>query len=139
MVPELAVTDWSNSRAFYIDILGFSLLYERPEEGFSYLALGEAQMMIDEIGQGRTFALDTAPFDAPFEKPLGRGLNLQIRVDEIAPLAERLGTENIPLYLPLEDKWYRRGDHAVGNRQLIVADPDGYLLRFYQNLGVRPL
>jgi hypothetical protein len=26
----------------------------------------------------------------------------------------------------------------AGNRQFVVADPDGYLLRFYTRLGSRP-
>jgi hypothetical protein len=26
----------------------------------------------------------------------------------------------------------------VGNRQFVVADPDGYLLRFHEALGTRP-
>ena len=30
-----------------------------------------------------------------------------------------------------EESWYRRGSEENGNRQFVVADPDGYLLRFY--------
>ena len=41
--------------------------------------------------------------------------------------------------LPLEGRWYRRGAGEVGNRQFAVADPDGYLLRFFTDLGERPL
>lgn len=41
----------------------------------------------------------------------------------------------MPLYLEVEDKWYRKDDYEVGNRQFVVADPDGYLLRFFQPLG----
>ncbi len=86
LVPEFAVSDWSVSRRFYCDFLGFGVVYERPEEGFSYLRLGDA---------------------------------------------------GYPLYLPLEEKWYRKGETEVGNRQFVVADPDGYLLRFYEDLGTR--
>jgi hypothetical protein len=37
----------------------------------------------------------------------------------------------------LEERWYRRGDTRLGNHQFVVADPDGYLLRFFQDLGER--
>lgn len=55
LVPEFAVSDWQKSKAFYCGILGFDCLYERPEEGFCYLRLGQAELMIDQIGQGRSF------------------------------------------------------------------------------------
>ncbi len=133
LVPELAVSDWQRSRAFYCDLLGFACCYDRPEEGFAYLALGEAELMIDQIGLGRTFDDGHAPKDSPF----GRGLNLQIRVESVAPLLAALEGAGWPLFLPLEEKWYRRGREELGNRQFVVADPDGYLLRFYQDLGSR--
>ncbi len=135
LVPELAVSDWSRSRRFYCDILGFRALYDRPEEGFSCLTLGEAALMIDQVGLGRTFDSGHAPDAYPF----GRGLNLQIIVPDVAPLLAALAGAGVRLFLPLEDRWYRRDQTEVGNRQFVVADPDGYLLRFAQALGVRPI
>ncbi len=134
LIPELSVRDWGESRRFYCEMIGFCVLYERPEEGFSFLTLGQAQLMIDQIGIGRTFG-----DGIPMERPLGRGLNLQIRVPDVAAIVARLRRSAIPLTLPLEEKWYRRDDHAVGNRQFIVADPDGYLLRLFEDLGQRPI
>jgi catechol 2,3-dioxygenase-like lactoylglutathione lyase family enzyme len=133
LVPELAVSDWQKSRAFYCDLIGFHVVYERPEEGFTYMALGEAQLMIDQIGAGRTFDQK----DAPAEFPFGRGMNLQISVPSLQPILARLERAGIALYLPLEEKWYRRGATEVGNRQFVVADPDGYLLRPFESLGER--
>ncbi|WP_234632526.1 bleomycin resistance protein [Agrobacterium vitis] len=135
LVPEFAVTDWRISRSFYTEYLGFSVVYERAEEGFSYLKLGSVELMIDQIGLGRTFEIN----DAPLERPLGRGLNVQICVDDVQALLDRLEKAAIALYLPLEDKWYRKDTIEVGNRQFVVADPDGYLLRFCQDLGEREL
>ncbi|MGH7882170.1 MAG: hypothetical protein ACREN8_04600, partial [Candidatus Dormibacteraceae bacterium] len=43
------------------------------------------------------------------------------------------------LLIPMEERWYRTGDFSAGNRQFVVADPDGYLLCFFQNLGRRSL
>jgi len=134
LVPELSVSDWRRSRDFYRDLIGFDVSYERPEEGFAFLSLGKAQLMIDQIGIGRDF--DIA--DAPREHPFGRGLNLQIRVPSVSAILARLQAADVPLYLEPEEKWYRRGHHQVGNRQFVVADPDGYLLRLFEDLGARP-
>lgn len=134
-MPEFAVTDWQRSKAFYCDILGFDCVYERPEEGFSYLRYGEAEVMIDQIGLGRTFGDAHLPEGYPF----GKGLNVQIRVPAIEPLVDGLVRHRHPLFLPVEEKWYRIGAAEAGNRQFVVADPDGYLLRFYQDLGTRPV
>lgn len=54
LVPELTVTDYKASRRFWCDLVGFSLRYERPEEGFGYLVLGNAHLMLDQIDRGRT-------------------------------------------------------------------------------------
>lgn len=133
LVPELAVSDWRASRAFYRDLLGFTVAYERPEEGFVYLERDGAEVMLDQIGAGRTFR------DGQLDPPLGRGMNLQIRVGEIAPLVTALAAAGHRLFLPVEDRWYRAGDVETGNRQCIIADSDGYLLRFYEDLGSRPV
>jgi catechol 2,3-dioxygenase-like lactoylglutathione lyase family enzyme len=133
LVPEFSVSNWQKSKVFYCDVLGFECVYERVEEGFCYLRLGEAELMIDQIGKGRTFGEGHLPVSYPF----GMGLNVQIRVSSIAPIVEALARTKHPFFLPVEDKWYRVGAEASGNRQFVVADPDGYLLRFYQNLGTR--
>lgn len=42
------------------------------------------------------------------------------------------------IFLPLEGHLYRVRDTAEGgNRQFVVQDPDGYLLRFWQDMGER--
>lgn len=133
LVPELAVNDWYRSRMFYCSLLGFHVVYERPEEGFTYLALGDAQLMIDQIGAGRTFEQENAPITFPF----GRGMNLQLLVPSLQPILDRLETAGVKLFLPLEEKWYRKGETEVGNRQFVVADPDGYLIRPFESLGER--
>lgn len=135
LIPEFAVSDWQASRAFYCDILGFEMDYFRPEEGFAMLSLGAAKLMIDQIGEGRTIGDEHLPQTAPF----GRGLNLQIRTRDVDAMIARLQKAGLPLYLPLEEKWYRKGDQEVGNRQFVTADPDGYLLRFFEDLGSRDL
>ena len=134
LVPELAITDYEKSLDFYTKILGFTIEYKRVEEGFAYLSLGESQIMIDQIGKTRTWRT------GEFEHPLGRGINLQIKVVEsIDSLLERLRQNNITLFMEPEEKWYRKEDYEVGNKQFLVQDPDGYLLRFFEDLGRREL
>lgn len=133
IIPELAVTDFVHSLQFYRDILGFSVLYQRPEEGFAMLALHAGRLMIDQSDIGRTFGIH----DTVLEYPYGRGVNLQIEVPEVTPLLQALEIAGIALYLPLEEKWYRMDRLEIGQRQFIVPDPDGYLLRFCQRLGTR--
>ena len=132
LVPELSISDFKKSIEFYTEILGFKIEYQRTEEGFAYLSLGEAQIMIDQIGKTRTWKT------GEFKHPLGRGINFQIKVVEnIDLLLERLSRNNIELFLEPEEKWYRKEDYHVGNKQFLVQDPDGYLLRFFEDLGRR--
>ena len=133
LIPELSVSDFTTSLDFYTRILGFSIAYQRAEDGFAFLVLGAAHLMIDAIGKGRTWQT------AALEYPLGRGVNFQIAVKSIRPLLETLQRQHIPLFAELEETWYRRNQREVGQMQFVVQDPDGYLLRFIEDLGTRPL
>lgn len=129
LVPELLVSNHAVSRDFYVRILGFQMRYERPAEKFSYLDLGGAELMIEEETEFWT--------TAPREKPYGRGINLQIEAATLAPILARLAEAGIALFRPVEEAWYRSGDIYSGNRQFLVQDPDGYLLRIFEDLGER--
>lgn len=133
LVPELAVTDYEASRRFWCDLVGFSLRYERPEEGFGYLVLGNAHLMLDQINQGRTWATGM------LEAPLGRGINLEIQVVPLDAAWERLTQAQWPIFVEPEEKWYRAGDVEIGVRQFLVQDPDGYLVRLQEEIGERPV
>jgi hypothetical protein len=54
----------------------------------------------------------------------------------VSTLKARLVKTGWPLFRDVEDVWYRHGTEYVGARELVVQDPDGYLLRFSQKLGV---
>jgi catechol 2,3-dioxygenase-like lactoylglutathione lyase family enzyme len=132
LVPELIVMDLEVSLAFWVDLLGFKIAYQRPEQRFAYLEQGEAQVMLEQFDPDGwlTGALD---------RPLGRGINLQIEVMAVAPLLMRLEQQRWPLFQACEDAWYRADEIEVGQRQFLVQDPDGYLLRLVQRLGERPV
>ncbi|MBI6550286.1 bleomycin resistance protein [Xenorhabdus lircayensis] len=125
MVPELTVTDLSASLDFYQRILGFEVLIRREEPDFAYLGLGEAQLMLEAFH-------DSGWNTGELIKPLGRGINLQIEVDDVTPILTNLKINGIGLYRPLKDNYYCIGDTPVCQREFLVQDPDGYLLRFSQ-------
>lgn len=131
LVPELGVRDIAVSRRFYVEILGFDVRYERPEDGFVFLTRNGAELMLDATDKGRTWLA------APAEPPFGRGINLQIWTDAVNALYDRVRKSDAQVFLEIEEKWYRRDSTYCGNRQFIVLDPDGYLLRFAQDLGER--
>ena len=132
LVPELLVADLATSLRFWGGLCGFTTAYDRPEDGFAYLERGPLQVMLEEAFRpGRRW------ITGPLERPFGRGMNLQMEVPSIAPILAALEAASWPLYLPLEEKWYRAGARESGVRQFIVQDPDGYLLRFQESLGLR--
>jgi len=130
LVPELICSDFAESVVFYTDVLGFTVLYSRPEERFAYLDREGAQLMIEQPG-ARAFV------NGDLAQPYGRGVNFEIEVSDVEMLYRRVKAAHAPVYLPLETKWYRRDGFEVGNQQFIVEDPDGYLLRFAQDMGER--
>jgi catechol 2,3-dioxygenase-like lactoylglutathione lyase family enzyme len=132
LVPELLVADIDKSLLFWRDLCGFTVLFDRPEEGFAYLDLAGAQIMLDELGQTRDWVA------GPLEAPFGRGMNLQISVPAIEPILAALAPAGWPLFMQPEQKWYRTGEVETGVHQFLVQDPDGYLIRFSAHMVERP-
>ena len=133
LVPEFDVFDLDRSLAVYVGVFGFRRLFDRPEERFSYLVREGAHLMLEEAaGPGRRFHM------APLDYPFGRGLNLQIQVSNVGALYADVQRSSVKILFPLEERWYRQNESEAGNRQFVVADPDGYILRFFQSLGRRP-
>ncbi len=134
IVPELMVTEIGRSLAFYTTLLGFSVRYARPEQRFAYLDQAGAHLMLEEVEDGpRNWKT------GPLEPPFGRGIHLQIEVGDVDAIHARLQGAGWPIFWPMEERWYRKDAREVGNRQFLVQDPDGYLLRFFTHLGDRPL
>jgi hypothetical protein len=66
-------------------------------------------------------------------------MHLQIEVADIDALYRSVRDADARILLRMEDRWYRRTSDEAGNRQFVTADPDGYVLRFFQDLGSRPV
>jgi catechol 2,3-dioxygenase-like lactoylglutathione lyase family enzyme len=155
MVPELDVLDLEASLSFWCGILGFTVAYDRPERGFAYLewpvaAPGQTTPAQDSRAQPKPIASACGAQvmlcrrnghweTAAAERPFGRGINFQFHVDSVSPLLDRLSDAGWKLFRPVEDNWYRAGNVETGCREFLVQDPDGYLLRFSEDLGLRPL
>ena len=131
LVPELLVTDLDPSLAFWVDLCGFEILYDRPAERFAYLRLGTVELMLEQIGVSRNWVT------GELEAPLGRGVNFQISVAALEPLVERLAQAGWPLFMAPETTWYETGATRSGVTQFLVQDPDGYLIRFTSPYGPR--
>jgi len=43
-----------------------------------------------------------------------------------------------PVFVQSKENWYRQDNQLLGNKEFLVKDPDGYLLRFAEDLGTRP-
>lgn len=135
MTPELYCSDIKASLDFYTRVLGFKIRYERPEEGFALLERQGSQLMLDHYDLANT----SDPWIAgPLEKPFGRGVNFQIETTLVDELYETVLSSGAMVFLTLHEEWYRADANELGNRQFIVLDPDGYMLRFFQDLGERP-
>ena len=65
------------------------------------------------------------------EHPFGRGINFQMEVKDIKPIIKSLKANNHPLFRNPEENWYRKDKQLLGNREFLVQDVDGYLLRFF--------
>lgn len=124
LIPEFAVSDIAASLHFYVGTLGFSVVYDRPNEVFAFLRLENNELMLDQIGVGRDWAT------GDLEQPFGRGVNVQMRVAALEPMLQQLSDAGIGLFVQPERRVYEVAGQSITQHQFVVADPDGYLLRF---------
>jgi len=122
MVPELSVANYRESLDFYTKIIGFSIRFERETPLFAYLDLDGAQLMIEEDH-------DTAWLVASLENPRGRGINLQIDVPDVNEVQNRLDEAGIAPFRALSETTYETPESDSRQLELLVQDPDGYLIR----------
>ena len=74
----------------------------------------------------------------PLDQPYGRGINFQVEVPDIEAIAKLFKDHDYPTRSSIEEKWRElAADTLVGSLELKVLDPDGYYLRFSQELGTR--
>lgn len=127
-IPELSVTDLNKSLNFYKTI-GFNIEYERPENKFVFISYGDIQFMLQEISNNDKWQI------APLSYPFGNGINFQLEVINVTQIYNNLKANNYKIAFEIEENWYRQNNKLLGNKEFLVQDPDGYLLRFSEDLG----
>lgn len=133
LVPEMIVSNIKSSLKFYCKVIGFRVEYERPEDGFAFLTYHGSQLMLEQD------QCIPSPWRVePLTPPYGRGMNLSIDCPNVAAVARALHLSGYKLRKPIEETWYREGKLLQGESNFLVLDPDGYLLRFAQDLGSKP-
>ena len=124
LVPELSVKNIEKSKHFYIDILNFKLEYERKKDKFAFLSYQGSQLMIEQINDNWNVG--------ELKHPFGRGVNFQIETNEIEEISKRLKSNNVKIYKDIFKSEYVANGEVFVEQELLVQDPDGYLLRFQQ-------
>ena len=127
MVPELSVSNINISKHFYINILNFKMEYEREEDNFAFISFDGVQFMLDEGVNGSWSTGNT-------EYPFGRGINFQFFVENIDEIILNLKNNNIKLFKEPFRSEYRINSEINLFNEILVQDPDGYLLRFSENI-----
>lgn len=122
LIPELSVTDINKTREFYVDVLGFKICYERPEDKFIFVEKDGNQIMLEHINDNWNVG--------KMEYPFGRGINFEMTISDVDAVYERIEKAGMKLFRKMEVKDYECGNETVHQKQFLVQDPDGYLLRF---------
>ena len=127
-IPELSVTNLENSLNFY-KTAGFKIEYDRPENKFAFISFGNIQFMLQELSDNDKWNIGELKY------PFGNGINFQLEVEDVENIYNNFKNNNYTIAFEIEENWYRQDSKILGNREFLIQDPDGYLLRFMQDLG----
>ena len=127
-IPELSVTNLGNSLKFY-KTAGFKIEYDRHENKFAFISLGNIQFMLQELSNNDKWNVGELKY------PFGNGINFQLEVENVDKIYNNFKNNNYKITFDVEENWYRQDEKLLGNKEFLIQDPDGYLLRFMQDLG----
>ncbi len=119
LIPEFLVSSLTDSEKFYTQKLGFNVEFRR--DGFVFLSFGSTQLMLTQLRE-------SSWINGQIEAPFGKGVNLTYKVS--SAWLHSFEIESDFIFLPLETEVYKTGGVETIVKQLIVKDPDGYLVRF---------
>ena len=122
LIPELSVTDLEKTKEFYVDILHFKIEYERPEDYFVFLSLEGNQMMFEQVNDHWSVGV--------LEYPFGRGVNFEMTVSDAEAMYKHVLDSGIKPFREIKVNHYRNGDEDIIQKEFLIQDPDGYILRF---------
>ena len=123
LIPELSVSNINRSRDFYLQ-LGFEIKYERENDKFIFIELNGSQIMLQENNNNWN--------TGNLEFPYGRGVNFSIEVKDVSALYEYLMKRKYPLFSELMTNEYVVDGEKYIEKEFLIQDLDGYLLRFTQ-------
>ncbi len=123
LIPELTVFNIEQTRDFYLNILGFKLEYERIEDSFIFISFENSQFMFEQLH-------DDGWNIGELKYPLGRGINFSIKVKDIDSLYYKVTSHNVTLFRELMISNYKQGSKIIEQKEFLLQDPNGYLLRF---------
>ena len=121
LIPELSVTNIEKSKEFYLN-LGFKIMYERKEDKVCFLYLEDNQIMIEEINNNWNVG--------EMKYPFGNGINISMTVSDIDSFYESIISKKVVLFRKIKTSKYRVDDIIYEDKEFLLQDPDGYLLRF---------
>lgn len=121
LIPELSVSNINKSKEFYLS-LGFEVKYERQKNKFVFLELENNQIMLEEINDNWNTGI--------LEYPFGRGINISMSVSNVENMYKRLKNKEINFFQDLEVNNYDVDGITCFDKEFLIQDPDGYLLRF---------
>ena len=121
LIPELSVSNIEISKKFYKD-LGFKIVYERLESKFCFMQFENNQSMLEEKNDNWNVA--------KMEYPYGNGMNISMTVENVDYLYKTLKDKQVKIFLDLEINEYRVNNKIFQDKEFLLQDPDGYLLRF---------
>ena len=131
-IPEMSVSNLDNSLNFY-KTAGFKVEYDRPENKFAFISLSEIQFMLQELSDNDKWDVGALAF------PFGNGINFQLEVNNLDEIYNSFKNAGYKIAFDIEENWYRQENKLLGNKEFLIQDPDGYLLRFSQDLGEKEI
>lgn len=121
LIPELSVTNIEQSKDFYTK-LGFKIIYERKEDKFCFIQLENNQIMLEQQNENWNVG--------EMEYPFGRGINISMSISNIEEFYYQTIKNGFKIFLELETHSYKVDDIVYDDKEFLIQDPDGYLLRF---------
>lgn len=118
--PEFFVRDLEESLRFYVDQLGFQKVHQKLD--FAIVTHSRAFLLLAGIEAGVHYQMPAVD-EWLAGAPRGVGVNVLITVEDVDALYRRAVASGATIAKPI-------GDRDYGLRDFVLADPDGYLLRF---------
>lgn len=123
LVPGLLVSDLDRSVDVYTALFGFTLEYSIPGR-LAVVGLEGEQVTLTQYDPADPLVV------AELVTPFGRGVTLNVRTPNPKPCYERLRDARYPIAAPMEVAEFDDLGERHQRTSFLVADPDGYLLRF---------